>query len=82
MCVCVLRGVGLSAWDVFTGCGKSRPPQLPARDRLAAGPVLPPSSKLPAAKQIKRNTSPPRLCQLENDRPGHFAQRPFTINGN
>lgn len=48
----------------------------------AAGPVLPPSSKLPPAKQIRRRPPSPLFCWRENDRPGHCAQRPFTINGN
>lgn len=48
----------------------------------AAGPVLPPSSKLPPAKQIRRHPPSPLLCRRENDRPGHCAQRPFTINSN
>lgn len=41
------------------------------------------------APELKATTSktnqmlpPPHLCQLENDRPGHCAQRPFTINSN
>lgn len=48
----------------------------------AAGPVLPPSSKLAPAKQIRCRPPSPLLCRRENDRPGHCAQRPFTINDN
>lgn len=61
--LCVVRGVGLSVRDVFTGCGKSCPLELPAPGKNAAGPVLPPSSKLPPAKQIRRCPPSPLLCR-------------------
>lgn len=49
--------------------------------QCAGGPVLAPELKATASKT--NQTLPlPHLCQLENDRPGHSAQRPFTINSN
>lgn len=75
------KGVRLSVWEVFTGCGRSRPPELLAPDRALQGPSCPRAESY--RQQNKSNANPPpHPCQLENDRPGHSAQRPFTINSN
>lgn len=54
--VCVLWGVSVSVWDVFTGCGKSRPLELPAPDRVLQGRSCPRAQSY--RKQNKSSATP------------------------
>lgn len=70
----VLHGRSLPAVAGVTHCS-FWPLTKCCRARLA------PELKVTASK-TNQTLPPPHPCQLENDRPGHSAQRPFTINGN
>lgn len=63
-CVWVVRGVSVSAREVFTACGRSRPLEPLAPDRALQGPSCPGAESYlpPEQKQIKQCSPAPRVC--------------------
>lgn len=58
---CAARGVRLSVWDVFTGCGRRRPLELPAPGRMLQGQSCPQAQSY--RRQSKSDAAlPPLSC--------------------